>query len=518
MKAHLDGFCFMKRFSPPTQFDISPDSSDSAPEVALPAIQRREEASGKDSGRLVTKRLIGIASVGCLLGAVFAVWWMRTAVKENVAPDPVAVVTAPAREAIDPTVRSSPDVLADQLDVIELGVVKITSKGPGTDTTLGSGFVVDPAGLVATNYHVMAEATAAEAVFKDGRSYRISGYAAVDVDHDLAIVKLDSVPVDLKVLQLQYDNDPRQLSPVVAIGHPHGNVFSPFDGIVSRIVSTSELPQHSQRFLRDYLRSNADHRWIQHTAQISAGNSGGPLLNRQGEVIGVNTWVDREAELSYALHARYVRNLCEAASADVTPLKEHARQRVVVREMLAQLNAGSLETLAEDCAKMKWLPQSDADYGKLQQLAWAIAMVRLPNTLLDQGGLTEAERERLIATADRVIAQLRERRWDGVGHVTILNEYASKHIHRSMAGVMFFGTVERTVTGEGGTRGLLMQLAGTEQMLFLPLDGSLFDAEPGTTCLVLGVNYDGKVVRYGENPLRLITAPVIASRSFVPLP
>ena len=63
-----------------------------------------------------------------------------------------------------------------------------------------------------------------------------------------------------------------------------------------------------------------------------------------------------------------------------------------------------------------------------------------------------------------------------------------------------------------------MQLAGTEQMLFLPLDGSLFDAEPGTTCLVLGVNYDGKVVRYGENPLRLITAPVIASRSFVPLP
>ena len=503
----------MKRYSRPSQFDTSPDPGRQIPDVDLPAIQQRDEVPVKSSA----KWWIGIASIALLLGVVLIVWLVRLSSREKIAQMPAAV--AAAGKVADETLASAlPDQLADKLNVIELGVVKITSVGPGTDATLGSGFVVDSTGLVATNYHVMAEATAAEAVFKDGRSYRIAGYAAVDVAHDLAIVKLDSAPLDLKVLQLQYDNDPRRLSPVVAIGHPHGNVFSPFDGIVSRIVSTSELPVHSQRFLRKYLQSNADHRWIQHTAQISAGNSGGPLLNQQGEVIGVNTWVDREAELSYALHARYVRNLCESASADVTPLKRHARQDVVVREMLAQLDADSLDELARTCAEMKWLPQSDADYRKLQQLAWAIAMVRLPNTLLDQGGLAEAERERLIATADRVIAQLRERRWDGVGHVTILNEYAIKHIQRPTAGVMFFGTVERTVTGEAGTRGLLMELAGTEQMLFLPLDGSLFTAEPGTTCLVLGVNYDGQVVRYGENPLRLISAPVIASRTLIALP
>lgn len=500
--------------SRPAHFEGFPGSSDQTPEADLPAIQQREPLPPRSK----TKWWVGMTSIGFLLCAVLIVWMARLNTKGRITSKPIMVEAKPSEPSIETNASTPTDDLAEKLEFIELGVVKITSVGPGTDATLGSGFVVDSTGLIATNYHVMAEATAAEAVFKDGQSYRIAGYAAVDVAHDLAIVKLDSVPVDLKALQLRDDNDPRQLSPVVAIGHPHGNVFSPFDGIVSRIVSTSELPAHSQRFLRKYLQSTANHRWIQHTAQISAGNSGGPLLNPQGEVIGVNTWVDREAELSYALHARYVRDLYETATAEVMPLKSHARQNVVVREMLAQLDAESFEELAQACAEMQWLPQSDGDYSKLQQLAWANAMVRLPNTILDQGGLSDSERERLIATADRAMAQLRARRWDGVGHVTILNEYAIKHVHRPMAGVMFFGTVERIVTGDAGSRGLLMQLAGTEQMLFLPLDGSLFAAEPGTNCLVLGVNYDGQVVRYGDNPLRLIAAPVIASRTFIPLP
>jgi hypothetical protein len=53
-------------------------------------------------------------------------------------------------------------------------------------------------------------------------------------------------------------------------------------------------------------------------------------------------------------------------------------------------------------------------------------------------------------------------------------------------------------------------------MLFLPLDGNLFSASAGTHCLVLGVS-TGRTVRYGENPLRLITAPIIASRTILPL-
>jgi hypothetical protein len=64
---------------------------------------------------------------------------------------------------------------------------------------------------------------------------------------------------------------------------------------------------------------------------------------------------------------------------------------------------------------------------------------------------------------------------------------------------------------------MLMQLAGFDDLLFLPLDGQLLDPIPGTHCLVLGVNDNGRRVYFGDNPLRLSTAHVIVSRTILPL-
>jgi len=73
------------------------------------------------------------------------------------------------------------------------------------------------------------------------------------------------------------------------------------------------------------------------------------------------------------------------------------------------------------------------------------------------------------------------------------------------------------VEGDEGARGAIVKIAGDEQRLFLPLDRELSIPDAGLQCLVLGVNYDGHTVRYGDNPLRPITAPVIATRTILPL-
>ena len=58
---------------------------------------------------------------------------------------------------------------------------------------------------------------------------------------------------------------------------------------------------------------------------------------------------------------------------------------------------------------------------------------------------------------------------------------------------------------------MLMQVAGQDQTIFIPLDGQIGNPPEGAHCLVFGVNYDGQVVRYGDNPLQLEVAPVIIS-------
>jgi hypothetical protein len=70
--------------------------------------------------------------------------------------------------------------------------------------------------------------------------------------------------------------------------------FSPFDGKISRLIHTSQLSAATQKFVRELTGSQRDHRWNQHTANLSDGNSGGPLVAENGEVLGINTWVDRQ--------------------------------------------------------------------------------------------------------------------------------------------------------------------------------------------------------------------------------
>ena len=114
----------------------------------------------------------------------------------------------------------------------------------------------------------------------------------------------------------------------------------------------------------------------------------------------------------------------------------------------------------------------------------------------------------LAKEADLITAQLRREKWNDVGHITLLNEYAAPMIHRAATGVVFFGTVERLVEGDG-KRALIVRLAGFDDRVLLPLGAKLHVPPAGAQCLILGMNDDGKTVTYGDNPLLPIIAPVI---------
>jgi S1-C subfamily serine protease len=129
--------------------------------------------------------------------------------------------------------------LADLIDRVDDGVVLINGLDPfGKAVSLGSGFVFDKSGLVATNFHVVSRVMKARVQFRDGSEVDVQGYRAYNPLRDLAILQLAERPEKLEALPLAGDDDPRQGSDVVAIGHPSGFKFTATPGIVSGVHTT----------------------------------------------------------------------------------------------------------------------------------------------------------------------------------------------------------------------------------------------------------------------------------------
>jgi S1-C subfamily serine protease len=417
--------------------------------------------------------------------------------------------TAPLPVAVAPTVSVSEHaVLTRQQQSWEKAVVAIISQGKVDQESHGSGFLVTETGLVATNLHVSASCTEAIVKLSDGTTYDVASYAAVDAEHDLALLQLKGAPSSLVGLSLSDEADPPRRTKVWAIGHPQGIEFSFSPGEVSRVVQSADLPAASQQFLHDLAPGLSVSCWIQHSAAIAPGSSGGPLVDAKGRVLGINTWVDQEARFNYALPAQYVSLLLkQVAKSKPQPLAAHATAEARMNQQLWQLSAERLRSLLDQGRSMKWQPQSADDYRTLQQLAWAITIARSPDALAARGSLGDRLDE-LAKAADAATGQLRKEKWNNLGQVTILNEFAAEEMNRPLAGLFFFATIERLVEGDG-RRGLIATLAGFEERVFLPLEDQLVVPEAGSQCLVLGVNLNGRVAQWGDNPLKLISAPIV---------
>lgn len=159
---------------------------------------------------------------------------------------------------------------------------QITIKGTPLVTIeeqYGSGFVYDAAGHIVTNSHVIEGASVIDVRFLNGNSYS-ANVTGNDIYSDLAVVKLDNSALSKQNLKpLSLSNSSLQIGqPVVAIGNPLGLTGSMTQGIISQ-VNRVQPDVNTGRFFVSGL--------IQTDAQITHGNSGGPLLDLKGQVVGV---------------------------------------------------------------------------------------------------------------------------------------------------------------------------------------------------------------------------------------
>jgi len=165
--------------------------------------------------------------------------------------------------------RISPGVVAIQVE---------TTAGGGQ----GSGFVYDKDGHIITNFHVVEGSTNLEVDFPSG----YKAYAKVvgtDTDSDIAVIKVDAPAAELHPLPLGDSDQVKVGQSVIAIGNPFGLNGTMTTGIVSALGRTLDSLHQSQD---GGLYTAGD--IIQTDAAINPGNSGGPLLNLNGEVIGIN--------------------------------------------------------------------------------------------------------------------------------------------------------------------------------------------------------------------------------------
>jgi S1-C subfamily serine protease len=146
-----------------------------------------------------------------------------------------------------------------------------------TQEALGSGFVIDKAGHIVTNYHVIEGAQKVQVSFSqnDQIDAKVVG---TDASTDLAVLQIDTHSRSLTPLPLGNSDRVEVGDPVVAIGNPFGFARTATAGIVSAVQRSIEAPN-----------SVSIGHAIQTDAAINHGNSGGPLINTRGEVIGVNS-------------------------------------------------------------------------------------------------------------------------------------------------------------------------------------------------------------------------------------
>ncbi|KAK2896541.1 hypothetical protein QQF64_005959 [Cirrhinus molitorella] len=212
----------------------------------------------------------------------------------------------------------------------------------------GSGFIISSDGLIVTNAHVVANKRGVRVKLTNGETYNAT-VQDVDQAADIATIKINAKH-PLPTLRLAQSSDVRQGEFVVAMGSP----FSLKNTITSGIVSSA------QRGSKELGLSNSNIDYIQTDAAIDFGNSGGPLINLDGEVIGINT-MKVTAGISFAIPSDRVRLFLErAADKQKSWFGESGSKRRYIGVMMLTLTPSIIEEL-----KMRDISFPDVSHGVL---------------------------------------------------------------------------------------------------------------------------------------------------------
>lgn len=168
----------------------------------------------------------------------------------------------------------------------------------GEDSGLGSGFIIHPSGLFLTNNHVVEGAERVRVKLHDNREVEAQ-FVGVDPDTDIALMRMVNAK-NLPTIALADSDLVNVGDPVMAIGNPLGLSHTVTAGIVSALGRRNLNPNGKENFSE----------FIQTDASINPGNSGGPLLDLNGEVIGINTAINRQGQgIGFAIPINVVKSL-----------------------------------------------------------------------------------------------------------------------------------------------------------------------------------------------------------------
>lgn len=195
-----------------------------------------------------------------------------------------------------PFPRRNPTTEAFQKTKTSIVTVLVPRPSGGKDI-VGTGVIFDERGYLVTNRHVVDRVKRVKIQLHDGEVV-LGEVVMAEPAWDLAVVHI-STKKPLQALPFSPASDLMEGEKVIAIGHPFGYRYTVSEGIISALDREIEMPT------RDVLTG-----LIQHTASINPGNSGGPLLNINGELIGINVALRQEAQgIAFALNAGSVKEV-----------------------------------------------------------------------------------------------------------------------------------------------------------------------------------------------------------------
>ena len=262
---------------PPASDGHSSDGPAPPPDKALVETARR--GAGWSWRRLPGRRGLVLATGAGLLGLLLVVLYGA----KTSPPRPITQQDIDAAVLHTLATRSLPSRAAKAYAVVRPSVVRVRGWGDdegakkGDAIGVGTGVVIVDKGIILTNLHVVAGAQRVEVVFADGTESE-AAVISVTAEHDLAVLQAKTLPDDLVAATLRSTQGLGPGDEVVAVGFPFGIGPSASAGVISGLGREFRSP-------RGRLLTNL----IQFDAAANPGNSGGPLVTMDGEVIGIVT-------------------------------------------------------------------------------------------------------------------------------------------------------------------------------------------------------------------------------------
>ncbi len=187
-------------------------------------------------------------------------------------------------------------------DIVQRSSPAIVRIEAGTEK-VGTGFILDKVGLIATNLHVIAGESVIKVRLYDGSQYAVLQVAGLDPERDLAVLRIQPNK-ELPILKLGDSDAVTAGDQIVTIGNPLGVFdYSVTEGLISQVRPVCGRADIAAQ------RCTQELTVLQISAAISPGSSGGPLFNQSGEVVGVTTAITAGQNLNFAVPGNYLKAL-----------------------------------------------------------------------------------------------------------------------------------------------------------------------------------------------------------------